>query len=89
MIINEKKYKIVENYKNALDEEAVKLKLTDYFENYDYIVGDWAFGSLRLKGFCKPTNKMFNKINDFKIKEQYIKEYCVTDCKYFVLEKDE
>ncbi len=88
MIINNQKYRVLENYKNALDEEQVKAKFTDYFEKYDYVIGDWAFGSLRLKGFCKPNNKIFNKINDFKTKDDYLKEHCVVDCKYFILEKE-
>ncbi len=88
MIINGKNYKIIEDVKNAFDEEAIKEKLTDFFEKYDYIIGDWAYGSLRLKGFCKPNNKIFNKINDYKLKDTYLKEYCVTECKYFVLEKE-
>ncbi len=88
MLINNIKYQVLEDYKNAFDETVVKEKMTDYFEKFDYIVGDWAFSSLRLKGFCKPENKNFNQINDFQNKEKYLKEYCTVDCKYFVLEKN-
>ena len=42
-----------EEYKDGFDLEALKERYTDYFEPYDYILGDWAYGKLRLKGFCK------------------------------------
>lgn len=85
--IENNKYKLIENYKDGFDLEEFKSKYTDYFESYDYIIGDWSYGKLRLKGFCTKLNKMCNKINDIKFKENYIKELCSYDCKYFVLEK--
>ena len=45
-------YEIIKNYKDGLDLETLNLKYTEYFEEYDYILGDWAYGKLRLKGFC-------------------------------------
>ena len=53
---NEINYKLVTDYKDAFDNEQVLAKATDYFNEYDYIVGDWSYGSLRLKGFCKKEN---------------------------------
>ena len=44
-------YEIIKDYKNGYNKEELEKKYTDYFENYDYIVGDWAYGKLRLKGF--------------------------------------
>lgn len=85
--INNIKYNLLENYKDGFDIEAVKEKYTDYFEPYDFIIGDWSYGKLRLKGFCNRINKMCNKINDIKFKDNYIKDLCSYECKYFVLEK--
>ena len=84
---NEIEYELIENYKDGFDKEAVENLITDYFENYDYIVGDWSYGKLRLKGFCDKENKINNQINNIKILEQYIKENCAYECKYFVLKK--
>ena len=70
--INNKTYRLVEEYKNAFDLEVVKEKLTDYFDDFDYIVGDWAYGKLRLKGFCKKENKRYRPINDFTKKQDYL-----------------
>ena len=87
-LINDKEYELVENYKEGFDYEEVKKCMTDYYEAYDYIIGDWAYGKLRLKGFCQKGNKLFNNINDYKNKDSYIKDYCAYDCRYFVLKKD-
>ncbi len=83
----ENHYKLLENYKDAFQEEEIEKIITDYFKDYDYILGDWSYGKLRLKGFCKPKNYLFNKINDFKKVHTYIKDSCAYGCKYFILEK--
>ena len=85
--INSVKYNLIENYKDGFDIDAVKEKYTDYFEPYDFIIGDWSYGKLRLKGFCTKLNRMCNKINDIKFKDAYIKNLCSYECKYFILEK--
>ena len=86
--INNVKYILIEDYKDWFDIDAVKEKYTDYFEPYDFIIGDWSYGKLRLKGFCTRLNKICNKINDIKFKDNYIKDLCSYECKYFVLEKE-
>lgn len=80
-------YTIVEDYKNAYEKEAVEEKLTDYFHPFDYVVGDWAYGKLRLKGFCEKGNPIYRELNDIKNKETYLKNECAYECKYFVLKK--
>ena len=84
---NEIEYKLINDYKDAFSKETVESKITDYFNDYDYIVGDWSYNSLRLKGFCKKENKLFNKINDYGKLDEYLKNNCAYGCKYFVLEK--
>lgn len=86
IIINEKKYLIIEDEREAFDLTATSERLTEYFDEYDYIVGDWAYGKLRLKGFTKKGNKMHNKINDYDKVKKYIEENCAYGCKYFILE---
>ena len=85
--LEEQEYKLVENYRDGFDYDALVSRYTDYFDEYDYLVGDWAYGKLRLKGFCKPENKKCNKINHIRLKQDYIKKMCAYDCKYFMLEK--
>lgn len=85
--LNQIEYEMIEDYKNSYEKEAIEEKLTDYFEPFDYIVGDWAYGKLRLKGFCDKTNPIYRKINDIENKEQYLKNECAYECKYFVIKK--
>ncbi len=85
--IDDKKYKLIKDYREGYDEEMFKEKYTSFFEEYDYIVGDIAYSKLRLKGFNKKDNKNFNKINDYANVEKYIKENCAYGCRYFILEK--
>ena len=86
-ILNEKEYELIDNYKEGFDYDEVKNRYTEYFDDYDYIVGDWAYGKLRLKGFCDSKNKLNNRINDISTKDKYLKESCAYDCRYFVLKK--
>jgi len=81
------KYKLIENNRECFDKEEFENLFTDYFYEYDYIVGDYAYGKLRLKGFYKDNNKKAREINKISNKENYIKNNCAYQCKYFVLEK--
>ena len=81
------KYKIVKNYRDAFNKEEFVNKFTSFFAQYDFIVGDIAYSKLILKVFNNKDNKNFNKINDSKNIEKYIKENCAYDCRYYILEK--
>ncbi len=87
--INDVTYEVIKNEKDAIDEEVLKEKITDYFEPFDYIVGDWAYGKVRLKGFNSKSNKGFKKINDIDMVNEYIEKYCAYGCRYFIIKKIE
>ena len=57
------KYQLLENYKDGYESEAVEYLFTEYFLDYDYIIGDWSYGKLRLKGFCDKQNSKYNEKN--------------------------
>ena len=84
--INDQEFKLIRD-NNGFDIDDVESKLTDYFDSYDYIVGDWSYGKLRLKGFCKKDNDKLNKTNDYDNLDTYIKNNCAYGCRYFVLER--
>lgn len=85
--IEDKTYELLTNYKEAFNEEEFKEKYTDYFYDYDYIVGDIAYNKLRLKGFYDAKNKKVNKINNFNNLDTYLKNNCAVECRYYVLKK--
>ena len=87
MKLLEQEYKLIKNNKDCFNLEEIEEKITDYFKDYDYIVGDYAYSKLRLKGFTKKFNKLNRDINDFENVDKYIKENCSYVCKYFILEK--
>ena len=85
--VENNKYKLIKDYRDAFDKDFFIEKYTSYFEGYDYIVGDIAYSKLRLKGFTKKGNKLNNKINDYDNLDNYLKNNCAYDCRYFILEK--
>lgn len=86
-IFNNNEYELIKNYREGFEEETVKEKLTDYFEDYDYVVGDWAYSKLRLKGFYDNSNKKVKKINNYNLLDEYLKENCAVNARYFVIKK--
>lgn len=80
-------YELITNKKQAFDYDCFKEMFTDFFYDYDYIVGDISYSKLRLKGFYDSDNKKVKDLNDIKYLENYITNYCPCDCKYFVLKK--
>ena len=87
IITDSNKYELIINHKNGFDKDEFISKCTDYFDDYDYIVGDIAYNKLRLKGFYESTNPKVKELNNYKNLEKYLKENCASDCKYFVLKK--
>lgn len=84
IMINERKYEILANVKDALDIELLKEKYDPYLDQYDYLVGDISSEHLRLKGFYDEKDrvaidKKANAIVD------YLEEYCNPGSAYFVL----
>ena len=78
-------YELIKNYRDAFNEEEFINKCTDYFTDYEYIVGDIAYNKLRLKGFYESNNKKAKKINNYNTLEEYLKNNCDVDCRYFIL----
>jgi len=85
--INGKKYEIIRNDGDCFDLETVTEKLTDYFDDYDYVFGDIAYEKVRLKGYYDSKNKKAKPINDIKFLDDYIKDYCSYGSKVFLLKK--
>ncbi|MDO4680175.1 MAG: YutD family protein [Aerococcus sp.] len=72
----------------ALDLDALAERYMPLFDLYDYVVGDWSYGQLRLKGFYAddtpnvPLDKTITHLPD------YLLEFCSFGCDYFVLEHE-
>lgn len=84
--INDKTYKVIKDYGDTVNDANLSEIITDYYNNFDYIVGDWAYGHVRLKGFYKHNNKLKKSYNDYDNVDKYIKNECAYGCKHFILE---
>lgn len=85
--LNGRKYELIKNDNNCFNLEEIKEKITEYFDNFDYIFGDYAYDKVRLKGFNDSSNKKANKINNISTLEDYKKNYCSYGAKTFLLKK--
>lgn len=87
--IGGKSYEIVHENRNGWNPEAFRDRYSEVLERYDYIVGDWGYNQLRLKGFFRDNHSKATKDSNFSGMPDYINEYCNFGCAYFVLEKKE
>ena len=87
IVIREKKYNVIKDYGNTIGEINFDEIVTEYYDNFDYIVGDWAYGKLRLKGFYKKNSKFVKSFNNIENVDYYIENNCAYGCKHFILEK--
>lgn len=80
-------YRVVRDHKNGWNPEAFRARYSEVLDRYDYIVGDWGYNQLRLKGFFREPNPKAPKDSVISSLADYINEYCNFGCAYFVLEK--
>lgn len=85
--IHGKQYEIVENRKDGFEESAFMARYADILAKYDYIVGDWGYNQLRLKGFYHDRNQKASIDSKISALDDYLYEYCNFGCSYFVLKK--
>lgn len=85
--INEQNYELIDEFKSGWNAEAVKNRWNDILDKYDYIVGDWGYEQLRLKGFYDPGNKKATSESNIRNVRDYLEVYCNFNCAYFILQK--
>ncbi len=87
IIINDIEYEVIRNDKECLNAKDLEDKITDYFDSYDYIMGDFSYDKVRLKGYYDSSNKKVKQINDIKYLDDYLKNYCSYGARIFLLKK--
>ena len=88
MKILNKNYKVIKDYGDTVNTINFDEIVTEYYSDFDYIVGDWAYGKVRLKGFYNNDNKRLKDHNNISNVDKYIQNSCAYGCKYFILEKE-
>ncbi|GGH75158.1 uncharacterized protein YutD [Pullulanibacillus pueri] len=85
--INDVEYELIEDYQQGWNEEAFMKRYSEILSKYDYIVGDWGYEQLRLRGFYDDRNQKATFDTKISTLTDYIIEYCNFGCAYFVLKK--
>src|SRR5690625_3641771 len=82
-------YELLKDAREGWQAEDFKDRYSEVLAKYDYIVGDWGYSQLRLRGFYEDRNKRSRPAFDAKIStlDEYLYEYCNFGCAYFVLKK--
>lgn len=80
-------YELIKDFRDGFDEEALQERYSEVLLKYDYILGDWGFGQLRLKGFFKDKNPKATYETKVSTIQDYLFEYCNFGCAHFVLKK--
>ncbi|MEQ6377125.1 YutD family protein [Bacillaceae bacterium S4-13-58] len=82
-------YEVIENYREAFDEQPFVERYSDILSKYDFIIGDWGYGQLRLKGFFDDQNSKATFDTKISTLPEYLYEYCNFGCAYFVVKQVE
>ncbi|WP_282940394.1 YutD family protein [Paenibacillus sp. RC67] len=85
--ISNKTYEVVVDHKNGWKPDALRDRYSEVLERYDFIVGDWGYNQLRLRGFFKDTHPKATKETSIATLQDYLNEYCNFGCAYFIIEK--
>lgn len=85
--INGDQYEIVKDYREAFDVRRLSERFSPILDKYDYIVADWGFEQLRLKGFYDNQNRKVPQDKKISQLEDYLYEYCNFGAPYFVLKR--
>ncbi|WP_077624941.1 YutD family protein [Sediminibacillus massiliensis] len=85
--IQGKQYEVIENVKDGFQQEAFEARFSDILSKYDFIVGDWGYEQLRMKGFYDDQNSKAAFDTKISTLDDYIYEYCNFGCAYFVLKR--
>lgn len=85
--VQNRKYELIKDVKDGFNEEAFRTRFSEILTKYDYIVGDWGYGQLRLRGFFSDQNQRASFDTKISTLFDYLHEYCNFGCAYFVLKK--
>ena len=87
VVVDGFEYELITNYRESFKEEDFKGRYAEILNKYDYIVGDWGYGQLRLKGFFDDKNQKASFDTKISTLADYLYEHCNFGCAYFVLKK--
>ncbi|WP_226669426.1 YutD family protein [Metabacillus litoralis] len=87
IVVQNQSFELIKEEKDGFNEDAFKERYSDILNKYDFIVGDWGYSQLRLRGFFDDQNQKATYDTKISTLDEYIYEYCNFGCAYFVLKK--
>jgi len=84
LTINGHPYELVTDVRDGFDFTEFARRFSTILSKFDYIVGDWGFEQLRLKGFYA-EDRAGAKQNQIEAVQDYLYESCNFGCAYFIL----
>ena len=85
--LDQVEFELIENFREGFDSEALDTRYSEILLKYDYILGDWGYGQLRLKGFFDDRNTKATYETKISTLQDYLYEYCNFGCAHFILKK--
>ena len=86
-LIGEREYKLVANHREGFDAEKLGERYSEVLARYDYVVGDWGYEQLRLKGFFEADDRRAQPDQRIDTLQDYLYEFCNFGCAYFVIKR--
>lgn len=80
-------FELVLDHKGGWNPEAFRERYSEVLDRYDYVIGDWGYNQLRLKGFFHDKHPKATKDTAISHLVDYLQEYCNFGCAYFVLRR--
>ena len=87
ILIRDISYEVIRDDNKCLEKVNLNDIMTDYFDPFDYVLGDFSYDKVRLKGYYDSNHKQVKKYNDYKNIDNYIKDYCSVGCNVFIIKK--
>lgn len=87
IVLEQWEYELITNFRDGYNKEVLLERYSDVLMKYDYILGDWGYGQLRLKGFFDDRNQKATYETKISTLQDYLYEYCNFGCAHFVLKK--
>ncbi|MBR8695329.1 DUF1027 domain-containing protein [Enterococcus faecalis] len=75
------------DYREGFNAEKLGERYSDVLARYDYIVGDWGYEQLRLKGFFRADNRRAHRISELIHWKTIFTNIAILVCAYFVIER--
>lgn len=87
IMLENTEYEVIKDFRDGFQNEPLLERFSEVLLKYDYILGDWGYGQLRLKGFFDDRSPKATYETKISTVEDYLYEYCNFGCAHFILKK--